>query len=185
MSTPYIGEIIMFGGNFAIAGWAFCNGQLVSIAQESTLFALLGTTYGGDGQTTFALPNLQSRVALHQGQGPSLANYVIGQSSGTETVTLTSNQIPAHIHQPVVNLVDGTVDAPAVTVMPAKPKQAAGGNSATLYTDPTKTPVAGDLKPMQANLLTPAGSSQPHDNVMPFLVVNFQIALQGIFPSQN
>lgn len=185
MSNPYLGEIMMFGGNFAIRGWAFCNGQLLAISQNDALFTLLGTQYGGDGVTTFALPDFRGRFPLSQGTGPGLTNRVLGELGGTESVTLTVPQMPAHIHQPVVNLVDGTVDAPSNAVMPAKPKQVVGGTSATMYTDPTKTPVAGDLIAMQANIITSAGGNQPHSNIMPLLAVNFLIALEGIYPSQN
>jgi microcystin-dependent protein len=185
MSTPFLGEIKMFGGNFAPAGFAMCNGQLVSIAQESALFALLGTTYGGDGVTTFALPNLQGRVPLNQGQGPGLTNRVIGESAGTNSVTLTSNTMPQHLHQPVANNVDPTSDAPATNTMPCRPKQVVGGNSVQLYTDPTKTPVAGDLKPMLAGIIGNVGNNLPHDNMMPYLVITFIISMQGIFPSRN
>lgn len=185
MTQPFIGEIKMFGGNFAPRGYAFCSGQLMSIAQNTPLFSLIGTTYGGDGQNTFGLPDLQGRIPLNQGQGPGLTNRVLGEVSGTESVTLNTNQMPQHNHQPVANNVDPTNDAPAAGTMPCRPKQAVGGNSATLYTDPTKTPVAGDMKPMLAGIIGTAGSSQPHDNMMPFLCVNFIIALEGIFPSQN
>jgi microcystin-dependent protein len=185
MSTPFLGEIKMFGGNFAPAGFAMCNGQLVSIAQESALFSLLGTTYGGDGVTTFALPNLQGRVPLNQGQGPGLTNRVIGELAGANNVTLTTNTMPQHQHLPVANNVDPTNDAPAVNTMPCRPKQVVGGNSVQLYTDPTKTPVAGDLKPMLAGIIGSTGNNLPHDNMMPYLVITFIISLQGIFPSQN
>jgi len=185
MSTPFLGEIKMFGGNFAPVGFAMCDGQLVSIAQETALFSLLGTTYGGDGVNTFALPDLQGRLPLHQGQGPGLTNRIIGEKAGTNNVTLTSNQMPQHIHQPVANNVDPTNDAPAANTMPCRPKQAVGGNSAVLYTDPTKTPVAGDLKPMLAGIIGSTGNNLPHDNMMPYLVVTFIISMQGIFPSQN
>lgn len=185
MSNPFLGEIRMFGGNFNPRGWAFCNGQLLPIAQNDALYALIGTTYGGDGQTTFGLPNMQGRVPNNQGQGAGLSNRVIGQSFGTETETITTNQMPVHQHRAVANNVDGTIDAPASTAMPARPKQVVGGNSATLYTDPTKTPVAGNLKPFQANTIGQAGGSQPHENMMPFLAVHFIIALEGVFPSRN
>lgn len=185
MATPYLGEIKMFGGSFQIRGYAYCNGQLMSIAQNDALFALIGTTYGGDGVTTFALPNLQGRIPLNQGQGPGLTNRVIGELSGTESVTLNTNQLPQHIHQPVANNTDPTNDAPTATTMPCRPKQSVGGNSALLYTDPTKTPVAGDLKPMLPGIIGNAGNNLPHDNMAPFLAVTFIIALQGVFPSQN
>ncbi|MGN6817500.1 MAG: phage tail protein [Sphingomonas sp.] len=185
MATPYLGEVKMFGGNFNPRGWAFCNGQLLPISQNDALFALVGTTYGGDGVTTFALPDLQGRIPLHQGTGAGLSTRVLGEKSGSETVTLIVTQLPSHSHQPVANNVDPTNDAPASNTMPCRPKQAVGGNSAQLYTDPTKTPVAGDLKPMLAGIIGSAGGNQPHDNMMPFLCVSFVIALEGVFPSQN
>jgi len=185
MSTPYLGEIKMFGGNFAPVGFAMCNGQIVSIAQEQALFQLLGTTYGGDGQNTFALPDLRGRIPLNQGQGLGLSNRVIGEKAGTNNVTLLTTQIPQHIHQPVANNVDPTNDAPAANTMPCRPKQSVGGNSAQLYTDPSKTPVAGDLKPMLPGIIGITGNSQPHDNMMPYLAVTFIIALQGVFPARN
>src|SRR2546426_10537790 len=113
MSQPYIGEIRMFGGNFAPAGWAFCNGQQMAIDQNTALFQLIGTTYGGDGQTTFALPDLQSRIPIHQGQGSGLSNYTIGQSGGVESVTLTTNQISAHNHPALCSSVGGNSSDPA------------------------------------------------------------------------
>jgi len=185
MAQPYVGEIRMFAGNFAPAGWMFCEGQLLPISENETLFQLIGTTYGGDGVNTFALPNLQGRIPLNQGQGPGLTNRVIGESSGTNSVTLTSNTMPQHQHLPVANNVDPTNDAPATNTMPCRPKQAVGGNSAQLYTDPTKTPVAGDLKPMLAGIIGNVGNNLPHDNMMPYLVITFIISLQGIFPSRN
>ena len=185
MAQPYLAEIKMFGGSFQPLGFAFCNGQLMSIAQNSALFALLGTTYGGDGVNTFALPNLQGRIPINQGQGPGLTSRVIGESAGTNNVTLTTNTMPQHQHLPVANNVDPTNDAPATNTMPCRPKQAVGGNSAQLYTDPTKTPVVGDLKPMLAGIIGNVGNNLPHDNMMPYLVITFIISLQGIFPSQN
>ena len=186
MSTPYVGEIMLFAGNFPPIGYARCNGALTSIAQQSVLFTLIGTTYGGDGQNTFALPDLQGRVGIGMGQGSGgLTNRVIGEKAGTETVTLSTTQMPQHTHNFVANNVDSTVDAPATNVVPARPKQASGGNSATLYTDPTKPIVAGDIKPMQTNLVGPSGGNQPHDNLMPLLAIQYCIALEGVFPSQN
>lgn len=185
MATPYLGEIKMFGGNFQIRGYAYCNGQLMPIAQNDALYALIGTTYGGDGVNTFGLPNLQGRIPLHQGTGQGLTTRVIGQMLGTESVTVSVGQLPQHIHQPVANNTDPTNDAPAGNTMPCRPKQSVGGNSAQLYTDPTKTPVAGDLKPMLAGIIGNAGGNQPHDNMAPFLAITFIIALEGVFPSQN
>ena len=166
MSGPFVGEIRMFAGNFAPAGWAFCNGALIPIDQNPTLFQLIGTTYGGDGQNNFALPNLQSRLPLHVGQG-----FALGQTGGAESVTLTTSQIPAHSHVP-----QGTTD-PASQVSPA------GGVWATpsspLY---NSSPPANSMNPAAIGV---AGGSQPHDNMQPFLVVNFILSLFGVFPSQS
>jgi len=170
MGSPYVGEIRMFGGNFAPVGWAFCDGQLIPIAENDTLFNLIGTTYGGDGQSTFALPNLQSRVPVHQGSG-----FVIGQTGGTETVTLTTAQLPAHTHVPHANSATGTSDTPANNVW------AASGSGRDV--DPTQT--VATLVSMKAGTLGLSGGSQPHDNMVPFLAVSFIISLFGVFPSQT
>ena len=156
----------MFAGNFAPVGWAFCNGALVSIDDNTALFELIGTTYGGDGQTTFALPNLMSRVPVHVGSG-----YVLGQAAGVEQVTLAVSQIPAHSHVLQANSGSGTNSSPSSGVFAA--------NTLTMYSD--TTPGVG---------LSPAaigsnGGSQPHDNMIPFLAVNFIISLFGVFPSQS
>jgi microcystin-dependent protein len=164
VADPFLGEIKMFGGNFAPNGWAMCNGQLLPIVQNSALFSLLGTTYGGDGIQTFALPDLRGRVPLHFGQGPGLSNYSLGDRSGEETVTLNTNQIPAHQHaQPATAAEEGT-NRPGSAV-PAK-----GGVYAAATDGTTMAPT------------TPAGGSQPHDNRQPYLGLNFIIALQGIYP---
>jgi microcystin-dependent protein len=167
MSDPYVGEIRMFAGNFAPQGWAFCNGQLVSIAENNVLFALIGTTYGGDGQNTFALPNLQSRVPVHQGNG-----YTFAQMAGVETVTLTANQLPTHSHGPQCNAGSGTLNSPSGNVW-------AAAASAKQFTDQAANSV------MNAAAMTSSGGSQPHDNMVPYLAVNFIISLFGIFPSQT
>ena len=167
MSSPFIGEIRMFGGNFAPAGWAFCNGALVPIAENDALFNLIGTTYGGDGQNTFALPDLQSRVPIHVGPG-----FALGQSGGTESVTLTTSQIPAHSHVPQCNSGTGNLLVP----------------TAGVWAQPTTGTDYSDAAPgliMDPAALQPAGGSQPHDNMVPFLAVNFIISLFGIFPSQT
>jgi microcystin-dependent protein len=166
MSQPFVGEIRMFGGNFAPAGWAFCNGQLLPISENETLFNLIGTTYGGDGQQTFALPNLQSRVPVHQGPG-----FVIGQIAGTETVTLTTQQIPAHSHVPQGNTNAG-----------AQPSPANGLWANSSLSQFTNQPPNLQLSP---SAIGSAGGSQPHDNMLPFLAVSFIISLFGIFPSQS
>ena len=168
MSSPFIGEIRMFGGNFAPVGWALCNGAIIPISQNDALFNLIGTTYGGDGQNTFALPNLQSAVPVHVGPG-----FALGQTGGAETVTLTVSQIPAHTHVPqaFANVAGGNQNSPAQGVW-------ASSTSGSSYATP-----AGIVN-MSADCIGSTGGSQPHDNMIPFLVVNFIISLFGIFPSQ-
>jgi len=177
MSQPYVGEIRAFGFNFAPSSWAFCNGQQVPIAQNTTLFTILGTTYGGDGQSTFNLPNLQGRAPIHQGQGIGLSPYSLGQASGTEQVTLLTTQIPQHNHN--VNSVETTVAAqrattPGPTVFPG-PSNPANGYVAT------GTPSVA-FSPKTIGF---TGSSLPHNNQQPLLALNFCISLYGIFPARN
>lgn len=174
MSECFIGEIRLFGGTFAPLGWAFCNGALLPISEYDALFALIGTTYGGDGQTTFALPDLRGRVAIHQGQGPGLSLNVIGQQVGVESVTLTSAQA-GHTHTLQAN----SGAAAAGDTSPAARVPAALG-AGMLYTASTAASVA-----MAATMVGGAGGSQPHENVMPSLVLNYIIAIEGIFPSRN
>lgn len=177
MSNPYLGEIRPFAGNFNPRGWAFCNGALLSIAQNNALFALLGTTYGGDGQTTFGLPDLRGRVALSQGQGPGLTNRVLGEKAGAETVTLTVQQMPQHNHVAIASATEAA--SPAVTGrIPATPKN--GGKFYLPTGVGTQSVVALD-----AATIGSAGGSQPHNNIMPITAINYIIALEGIFPSQN
>ena len=171
MSEPFLGEIRAVGFNFAPVGWAMCNGQLLSIAQNTALFSLLGTTYGGNGTTTFALPDLRGRVGIHQGQGPGLSPYVIGQVAGTETVTLIAQQMPQHNHVVNASGAAGTATRPTTAVL-AK------------TTAPAYAP-ASDGTVMAANMIGTAGGNQPHSNIQPYLAVNFIIALEGIFPSRN
>jgi microcystin-dependent protein len=170
MSTPYVGEIRMVGFTFAPVGWALCDGQLISISQNSTLFNLIGTTYGGDGQNTFALPNLQGRVPLHQGAGPSLSTRIIGELSGSESVTLTSNQLPQHTHTPLAHSASGSQSSPQNGLW-------SGSAVAHYSANPPNIP-------MRPGLVGSAGGSQPHENMMPFVAINFIISLFGIFPSQ-
>lgn len=169
MSDPYIGEIRMFGGNFAPIGWMFCNGQLLSISAYEALFNLIGTTYGGDGQTTFALPDLQGRLPIHQ--SPS---HVLGQAAGTEFVTLTSSQLPAHDH---------AVRASSAEAETANPTGAA-------FASNPDTPFYGAANPGKAANLSGAvvaasGGGQPHGNIQPYLCVSFIIAVEGIYPQQG
>ena len=167
MAEPFLGMIIIFGGNFPPAHWAFCNGQLMAINQNTALFSLLGTQYGGNGQTTFALPDLRSRVPLHFGQGPGLSAYSIGQQAGVESVTLSGAEMPAHTHSQPATSGDQTTNQPNGAV-PAR-----GGFYAA-------TPDSSQLA-----ATTSSGASQPHQNLQPYLAVNYIIALQGIFPARN
>ncbi|HYG57716.1 MAG TPA: tail fiber protein [Symbiobacteriaceae bacterium] len=171
MAQPYVGEIRMFGGNFAPAGWMFCEGQLLPISENETLFQLIGTTYGGDGESTFALPDLRGRIPIHMGTGPDGTTYQLGESGGTETVTLTTQQIPVHTHAP---------SAQSETGNKADPQ---GGVWA--FSNLAQFTSAAPDDVMLPNLVNPTGGSQPHDNMMPFLCVNFIISLFGIFPSQT
>jgi microcystin-dependent protein len=173
MADPYIGEIRMFGGNFAPLGWAFCDGSLVSIAEYDALFNLIGTTYGGDGQTNFALPDLRSRLPIHQGQGPGTSNRVIGQPGGSEAVTLTGSQLPAHTHIALANSSAGNADSPA------------GAYWSGSATTPQYVPGDQANTTMNGAAIGANGQSQPHDNMQPFLPVSFVIALNGIYPTQN
>lgn len=170
MSQPYVGEIRIFAGNFAPAGWAFCAGQLLPISENDTLFNLIGTTYGGDGQSTFALPDLQSRIPIHMGTGGG-ANYTLAETGGAEQVTLTVPQIPSHSH------------APQATSTGANTANPANANFANWPDAPfvTGTPSA----PMAAGTLAAQGGNQPHDNMPPYLTINFIISLYGVYPSQT
>jgi microcystin-dependent protein len=172
MGTPYIGEIRMFGGNFNPNGWAMCDGALQPISQNDALFQLIGTTYGGDGQSTFALPDLQGRIPLHQGQSTTGSVYVIGQKAGVESVTLTTNSMPTHSHAFQASTDNGLATSPTGNVL--------ASNGQIKNFSPFPPTVA-----QNGNALTQAGGSQPHDNMMPYLVITFIISLFGIFPSQN
>ncbi len=174
MSQPYIGEIRLVGFNFAPVGWALCAGQLVSISQNDALFALLGTTYGGDGIQTFALPDLRGRAPIHAGQGPGLTNRIQGEQLGSESVTLTSNQMPAHNHAARAQSAAGAASKPQNAVW--------AGSSAgdTPYKAALATPTT-----LNPQALPSAGSNQAHENREPLLVMNYIIALYGIFPSRG
>ena len=173
MAQPFIGEIRMFAGNFPPVGWMFCDGQLMPIAENDALFVVVGTTYGGDGQETFALPNLQSRIPIHQGTSDG-TTYQMGEASGVESVTLTINQIPTHTHPLMASNAPGTGTNPAGAVLGAL-------SPVSVY----KANVAAPNIPMNANSITPQGGSQPHDNMQPFLCINYIISLFGLFPSPN
>lgn len=193
MSQPFLGEIRMVGFTFAPRGWAFCHGQILSIAQNTALFSLLGTTYGGNGTTTFALPNLGGRIPVGEGQSPGTSTHILGQMAGTENVTLTTAQMPAHDHSLAIsgesiNLAqqassgNGTIAEPGPTAVPAK--VASGLNALDAYStdaDTTLHPVTGTITGnTQLN-----GSSLPFDVMQPYTVINFVIALEGLFPSRN
>jgi len=174
MAEPYLGEIRIFGGNFNPSGWALCNGQLLSIADNTALFALLGTTYGGNGTTTFALPDMRSRLPIHMGQGPGLSPYVIGQIGGEENVTVLTSQLPQHNHALQASILPVANSAPAGAMLGQL-------TSGQLYDTP---PGAPDVQ-LNPQSLAIGGGSQPHPNIQPYLCLNFIIALQGIFPSRN
>ena len=167
MGQPYIGEIRMFAGNFAPVNWHFCDGSLLAISQFDALFNLIGTTYGGDGQTTFALPNLQCRVPVHAGS----AGYVLGQVGGVESVTLTTQQIPAHTHPVAVSSNVGTTNTPV-------------NNYFANWTGAQYSDQGADTT-LNAAALGNAGGSNPHDNMVPFQAITFIISMFGVFPSQN
>lgn len=177
MSTPYIGEIRMlsFGNRGAPNGWQACDGSQLPIAEYDALFALIGTTYGGNGQTTFGVPDLRGRLPIHQGTGPGLSTYVIGQAAGTETVSVLPTQMPAHTHTLVATSAAASTGTPGAGVLPG----AVSGQTAYLTDITGATPFS-----MSAQATTPAGGSQPHENCMPTMTVQFCIAFQGIFPSQ-
>jgi microcystin-dependent protein len=173
MAQPYVGEIRMFAGNFAPNGWMFCEGQTLPISENEVLFQLIGTTYGGDGEETFNLPNLASRVPIHMGTGPDGTTYQLGEMAGTEQETLTVQQIPNHTHPLTGSTAPGNDPPPLGNVLAATP----GG--IFLYYE-------GSVDAnMNAQAITPAGGSQPHENTQPFLCINFIISLFGIFPSQT
>lgn len=168
MAQPYVGEIRMFGGNFAPAGWNFCDGSLLPISENETLFQLIGTTYGGDGQSTFALPDLRGRVPIHQGN-----NFILAETGGVEEITLTVSQIPAHSHPLVASANNGSVNTPQNNLT---------ANSPTIK---IYRPAGGATTPMAAGAISAVGGSQPHSNIQPFLCVSFIISLFGIFPSPS
>ena len=174
MSEPFVGEIRMFAGNFAPRGWAFCDGQLLAVSQNDALFSLLGTIYGGDGRTTFGLPDLRGRLPMHMGQGPGLSERRQGAKSGAEKVTLTVNQFPAHSHALTGVAQAGSENSPDK----GQPAQSTVG----VY---LRNPNPLSVKPLASNTISNTGGSRSHSNLMPFLCVNFIIALVGIYPSRH
>lgn len=171
MANPFVGEIRLFGGNFAPAGWMFCDGSLLAIAQNDVLFSLIGTTYGGDGVNTFALPDLRGRVPVHRGAGPGLTPVVQGQQGGNESVALTPSQMPSHTH--VLRAASGAASSGAVanTVLAATSVNSYGSGPPSVA--------------MAAAAVPAVGGSQPHDNMAPFCALSYIISLFGIYPSQN
>ena len=172
---PFVAEIRIFPFNFAPKGWAFCNGQLLPLSQNTALFSLLGTTYGGDGKSTFALPNLEGSAPMHPGQGPGLSLHDLGETGGSETVTLLQSEIPSHPHSLMCSATNSSKPNPV-------------GNSLTKISangTPYVAPAGAPLSSFASNALTPAGGDQPHNNMMPYLTLNFNIALQGVFPPRT
>jgi len=174
MASPYLGEIKIFAGNFAPTGWALCNGQVLSISQNTALFSLLGTFYGGNGTSTFALPDFRSRAPVHQGQGPGLSQYALGKTDGVENVTLLSNQMPVHNHAANASSGAGTVVA-ASGAFWATDGASRGGK---LY-------AATGGATMGAGAIGQTGGGLTHNNIQPYLALNFIIAMVGVFPSRN
>ncbi len=173
MSEPFIAEIRIFAGNFAPRSWAFCNGQLLPIAQNTALFSLIGTTYGGDGRTTTALPNLEGRAVMHPGRGPGLTSRRLGQRTGVEMVTLSSDQTPTHTHTLQARAKLGNENSPAGNSL-------AVGKGVGIYTDDTNP-----LVNMDVSSLNNSGGSQSHNNMQPYIALNYIIALQGLYPSRS
>ncbi|MFC5865064.1 phage tail protein [Acidicapsa dinghuensis] len=178
MADPFVAEIRIFPFNFAPKGWAFCNGQLLLIAQNTAVFSLLGTTYGGDGKSNFALPNLQGNAPMFPGQGPGLSLHDLGETGGSNTVSLLTSEIPIHTH--TINCVDGSrvggqTGQPGNSILVKT-----GGAPANAYANN-----AVPNQSMAANMVSPVGGSQPHNNMMPYLTLNFCIALQGVFPPRS
>lgn len=176
MASPFLAQIMIFGGNFAPRGWAYCAGQLISISQNTALFSLLGTMYGGNGQTTFGLPDLRGRVPVGEGQGPGLSPYTIGEMAGTENTTLITSNMPAHTH-PATATVKSS-DQAATDTLPTG-NYLADGNQ---YSASQNSTMKSD---MVAVTVSPAGSNLPFSTMQPFLVMNYVIALQGIYPSRS
>lgn len=176
MADPFVAEIRIFAFNFPPTGWAFCNGQLMPISQNTALFSLLGTTYGGDGKSTFALPNMLDNVPMHPGQGPGLSLHDLGETGGSQTVTLLVSEIPVHAHNVGrASAAGGDSTTPVGSVWA---QSAAGRGAAALYKEP---PATGKVNALS---LSPTGGSLPHNNMQPYLTLNFCIALQGVFPQR-
>ena len=169
---PFVAEIRIFPFNFAPKGWAFCDGQILPLSQNTALFSLLGTTYGGDGKSNFALPNMQGNVPMHPGQGPGLSLHDLGETGGSETVSLLESEIPSHSHAMTVSAADAQTGSPVGQLF-------ASGVGIGMYAAP------GALTPLSDNALAPAGGDQPHNNMQPYLTLSFCIALQGVYPPRT
>lgn len=174
MSEPFVGEIRMFAGNFAPRGWAFCDGQLLAVSQNDALFSLLGTIYGGDGRTTFGLPDLRGRLPIHAGHGPGLSFRNLGAKGGEEEVTLTTNQLPGHSHP-----LRASIDTADDTSLQGKVPGRTGPSNIDIYNE------TGPFVALSDQTMTATGGSQSHSNIQPFLCVHFIIALFGIYPSRH
>ena len=172
MAAPFVAEIRIFPFNFAPKGWAWCDGQLLPLSQNTALFSLLGTTYGGNGKSNFALPNLQGRVPIHPGQGPGLSLRDLGETGGSDTVSLLESEIPSHRHTEQISAADGIEQGPSGNLL-------AGGVGVGQYHAPT------NMVNMASQAIAPAGGDQPHNNLMPYLCAYFCIALQGVFPPRT
>jgi microcystin-dependent protein len=172
MSDPFVAEVRIFPFNFPPKGWAFCDGQILPLSQNTALFSLLGTTYGGNGQSTFALPNMQGNLAMHPGQGPGLSLHDLGEMSGSDFITLLQSEIPVHSHNVNASQSDGTDQVPTNS-------RYAAGVGIGQYAAP------GPLTNLHVNAIAPAGGSLPHNNLMPYLTLNYNIALQGVFPPRS
>jgi microcystin-dependent protein len=179
MSQPFVAQITMFGFNFAPKGWAFCEGQLLPISQNTALFSLLGTNYGGDGKSTFGLPNLEGLAVVNSGSGPGLSQYFLGETSGSETVTLLTTEMPSHNHTLMATSAPGTVKSSSGNQL----AKAFGGGKAASYTGNYLSTNAPQTA-LSSAALTTAGSNFPHNNMQPYLTLNFCIAMQGIFPAR-
>jgi microcystin-dependent protein len=175
MSNPFVAEIRIFPFNFAPKGWAFCDGQILPLSQNTALFSLLGTTYGGDGKSNFALPNMQGNAPMHPGQGPGLSLHDLGETGGSDTVTLLESEIPSHSHNMMASAINALNTAPG-------PAQALGKSAGiAAYCTVTNS----NVTPMNDNVIAPAGGDQPHNNLQPYLTLNFCIALQGVYPPRT
>jgi microcystin-dependent protein len=176
MADPFVAEIRIFPFNFAPKGWAFCDGQLLPLSQNTALFSLLGTTYGGDGKSNFALPNMQGNAPMHPGQGPGLSLHDLGETGGSQTVSLLESEMPSHPHSLIAQVPPADTNLPTGNVLA---RASVGG------VNPYQPPAGAPLVTMSPSALTPAGGDQPHNNMQPYLTLSFCIALQGVFPPRT